>query len=372
MAPTAPTALDLAELLYRRTEHFITARGVIPRGWHDAVRAFGRSAFRLRAQSLDAVVCDGALTITLDVPTGSLPDPQARSSRSLARLSGLDLRFEASDISEPPRRRGDERARDALGSVARWCLARVDSLAGDALADRDTEAVHQIRVAVRRLRCALRIVRSAAAPAWMPDAESFVKELGQYAGRVRDLDVSLETRPRLDMSPATRAETASRLREARVPALASFRDAFAREVRGDRRAALEGWLMRVEGVKGPLRRVARRHFARELSGLGRSLGGDLQRAEGFHEIRKRARRVRDTIDLFGHTLEKGERRWRKRLQPLQSHLGSLNDVAVMYAAMPGDDELARAIREVLERRRLTLLAELATPLALLAGELDRW
>jgi hypothetical protein len=81
--------------------------------------------------------------------------------------------------------------------------------------------------------------------------------------------------------------------------------------------------------------------------------------------------VRDAIDVLGRALEKPERRWRRRLQPLQSHLGSLNDVAAMLVAMPGDDPVAREVREVLERRRLTLLAELATPLALLAGVLDR-
>jgi CHAD domain-containing protein len=371
MAPTAPTALDLAEVLYRRTEHHIAARGAIPRGWHDAVRALGRSAFRLRAHALDAVVVDGALTITLAVPTGSLPDPEARSSQTLARLSGLSLRFEEGELSAPPTFRGDDRARDALGRVSRWCLARIDSLSSDALADRDPEAVHQIRVAVRRLRCALRVVRSTADPPWMLDAVQFARDLGQHAGRVRDLDVSLETLPRLDMAPATRADTAARLRAARVPALESFREAFARDVRGEMRQALDAKLTRIVGVKGTLRRVARAHFTRELAGLSRALGGDLQHAEGFHEIRKRARRVRDAIDLFGRALKGPERRWRKRLQPLQSHLGSLNDVAVMYAAMPGDDDLARAVREVLERRRLTLLAELATPLALLAGELDR-
>jgi CHAD domain-containing protein len=371
MAPTAPTALDLAELLYRRTEHHIAARGEIPRGWHDAVRTLGRGAFRLRARSLDAVVVDGELIVTLDVPTGSLPDPESRSAQTLARLAGLSLRFEAGERAEPPKLRGRDRARDALGRVSRWSLARVDSLASDALADRDVEAVHQIRVAVRRLRCALRVVRSAADPPWMADAVNFARELGQHAGRVRDLDVSLETLPRLDMAPVTRAETAARLRAARIPALEAFREAFARDLHGDARATLDARLARIDAVKGPLRRVARRHFRRELAGLSRALGGDLQHAEGFHEIRKRARRVRDAIDLFGRALKGAERHWRKRLQPLQSHLGSLNDVAVMYAAMPGDDDLARAVREVLERRRLTLLAELATPLALLAGELDR-
>ena len=349
----------------------MAARGAIPKGWHDAVRALGRAAFRLRARSLDAVVFDGALTITLDVPTGTLPDPQARPVLALARIAGLTVDFAAGVLSETPRLRRREPARKALSRVARWCLARVASLMPDALADRDPEAVHQIRVALRRLRCVLRVVRSAAAPAWMPDAVTSVRALGQHAGRVRDLDVAFETLSRLDVAPATRADTAARLREARLAPLENFRAVFDHELHAAWRGAFDERITRLDEVKGSLRKVARKHFDRELSGLARAFGGDLQHPEGFHEIRKRARRVRDAIDVLGRALEKPERRWRRRLQPLQSHLGSLNDVAAMLVAMPGDDPVAREVREVLERRRLTLLAELATPLALLAGVLDR-
>lgn len=371
MSATAPTALDLAELLYRRTEHHMAARGAIPKGWHDAVRSLGRAAFRLRARSLDAVVFDGALTITLDVPTGTLPDPAARAVQSLARIAGLTVAFAAGDLAALPRVDRREPARKALSRVARWCLARIDSLLPDALADRDPEAVHQIRVALRRLRCVLRVVRSAADPAWMPDAVTGVRALGQHAGSLRDLDVAFATLERLDVAPATRADTAARLRDARLAPLAHFRAVFAHELRAAWRGAFDERLARLDEVKGSLRKVTRRHFDRELAGLSRALGGDLQHAEGFHEIRKRARRVRDVIDVLGRGLEKPERRWRRRLQPLQSHLGSLNDVAVMLTTMQGDDAIAREVREVLERRRLTLLAELATPLALLAGVLDR-
>ncbi len=371
MAAHAPTALDLAEVLYHRTEHHVAARGDVPRGWHDAVRAVGRAAWRLRARSLDAVAFDGRLTVTLDVPAGALPDRHARPALALARLAGLEVRFEAGALSEPPTLGRRERAREALSRAGRWCLARVESLAADALADRDPEAVHQIRVALRRLRCVLRVVRSAADPAWVADAADFVRSLGQHAGRVRDLDAALDTLARLDVDPATRAEAAARLRGARGPAVETFRAVFDADLHAAARGALDERLARLDGVKGSLRRVARAHFDRELAGLSRALGGDLQMADGYHEIRKRARRVRDAVDVLGRSLRRPERGWRKRLQPLQSHLGSLNDVAVMHAAMPGDDPLARAVREALERRRLMLLAELATPLALLAGELAR-
>jgi CHAD domain-containing protein len=55
----------------------------------------------------------------------------------------------------------------------------------------DEEALHQLRVGVRRLRSDLRTVRSLLSPDWAPGLDAELKRLAGMLGTVRDLDVLL-------------------------------------------------------------------------------------------------------------------------------------------------------------------------------------
>jgi|GEM_PF-1386160 len=372
MSPKGPSPLDLAAVIFRRTVRHVRAlHGVASPAWHDTVRALGRLLARAGALSVDAVPHDGELTVAVALPGGKLPEIPARIGAGVLRATGLVLTLTEGELVEQPGLRRREAATDALVTVTRWYLARVDSLHDDAVVDRDPEAVHQIRVALRRLRCVLRLASVDGAPPWGARAKAYIKALGAAAGAVRDLDVGAELLTALDApEPATRAVRA-RLLERRPAAVDALREALDGGVHAQAREALVASLAASKSPRGTVRRVARWHFEHELSGLERALHGDLQRDDGFHEVRKRARRVRDAVDVLGRGLKRSERAWRRRLQTLQSHLGAFNDVAVALRVVTGDDEATRAVRAALERRRVTLLAELATPLALLAGTLDR-
>jgi CHAD domain-containing protein len=367
-----PTAIDHAELLFRRTVHHVgDARGGVPRGWHEAVRAFGRLAFRLHARALDALVLDGTLYLALDVASAALPDLHNRQVAALARIARLRVHVARGPWLAQPRIDGDVAARVALAHAARWQLARVASLEHDVVHDRDVEAVHQLRVALRRMRCLARAAASRENTPWSDVLVAYVRSLGAVAAPVRDLDVTLDLLARVDAPVSCRAVIAERLRARRVAAQATLRDLLVGEAHRTMREALRTALDVGGGPRGSARAASRRHMARELKGLTRALHGDLQHDEGFHEVRKRARRVRDAAEVLGGALKKRERVWRRGLRPLQAQLGSLNDAAIMRMFAAGDDEASRVLRETLDRRRVTLLAELAAPLALLAGTLER-
>src|SRR5215210_2722078 len=78
---------------------------------------------------------------------------------------------------------------DAFQAIARSCLAHL--LANEALFRnaRDPEAVHQMRVALRRLRAALSLFRDAVADEEMAAIKAGLRELAAVLGEARDLDV---------------------------------------------------------------------------------------------------------------------------------------------------------------------------------------
>lgn len=338
----------------------------------EAFELIARVAVRRRARTIDAVMCDGVLTVALgthgDEGVG-VPSNQGIRRAVRRAFDAVPHLLTGPSILQPlidPERR----AYVDLTLIGRWYLARILSLESESAAGTDPEAVHQLRVALRRFRCIVRILEHKGPTAVTVAARRFIRELGTCAGAVRDLDVAGELISALHIDTNPRDVMVRRVRERREPALKHLRELLEGRAFLELQTSLVAALDDVSEPHQRMRKVARAHFYGELKGLQRALGGDLQQPEGFHEVRKRARRVRDAIDVLGDALKKPERRWRKRLQPLQAHLGSLNDTQVLLTSL-GHDEALRDTLDALQRRRVMLLAELATPLAMLAHELHR-
>lgn len=372
MHSTTPSALDLAELFFRRTAPTLRAlQGTLPPSWHATVRALGRFAKRHGAQGVDVLVHD-EVAVALDLAGRDVPVVSQRLARAVTQSTGLPLRVQEGTLLRPAKGLRDERAVEGVVRVGRWYLARTRSFDDDLRRDLDVEAVHQTRVALRRLRCLLRALRPHAnALPWLGDAEAWVRGFGERAGAVRDLDVSVALIATQGLAPdaldAATSHLAALRTQQRTALVAALDDA----------GLNAGCLAFSQGLdalgrpKGALRRVAQAHFNRELRGLRRALDGDLSSAEGFHAVRRRARRVRDAVEVFGGALPRGARAWRARLQGIQGMLGALNDTSVALAAFASGSHTVQPARDALERRRITLLAELATPMALLVTTLDR-
>jgi CHAD domain-containing protein len=203
----------------------------------------------------------------------------------------------------------------------------------------DPEAVHQARVATRRLRSDLRSFRSLLDPAWTADLRSELGWLGGELGTVRDLDVlgerlraelrsladedaeaapKLLDRVRIERD-AARAELNSAMREPRYLSLLDRVVAAAAEpaVLGDvanlPAAEVMGHLM-----EGPWNHV--QHTCRDLDAGSPD--------EDLHEARIRAKRVRYAAETLIPVFGKDARRFAERAEALQTVLGEHQD-AVM-------------------------------------------
>lgn len=85
----------------------------------------------------------------------------------------------------------DEPLRVAAGKILWTRFDEMTSFIDAALAGQDIEAVHDMRVASRRLRAALQLFRDVFPPARYRQLRDDVKALARVLGAVRDLDVML-------------------------------------------------------------------------------------------------------------------------------------------------------------------------------------
>jgi CHAD domain-containing protein len=213
------------------------------------------------------------------------------------------------------------------------------------------DPVHQMRVAVRRLRSALAVFRRAAPGSAVADLAPALKDLASRLGAARDWDVFLdETGAAVqsafpgDRRIAAMLAASARRREAAYATLATY---LASEAW--RRLALSlalvptvrPWHSTANGVAPAemLAAPAETYAAQALSrAFKRLLGaGDelsLLPVEALHSVRKQAKKLRYAIEFFAPLFPaKPVRRFVDRLTDLQEALGSLNDAAVAAELM---------------------------------------
>jgi len=191
----------------------------------------------------------------------------------------------------------------------------------------EVEAVHDLRVAARRLRTALVLLAGKPDGRRARRAGRTLHELAAAAGRGRDLDVSLEI---LEASPAgadpgneklRRALSASRSR-ARVLSREALLDLEVARLRRDLRACAASTTVDRENVIGRVAALRQREEAtidRELSSKQRRPDAD-----ALHSARRAARRLRyaaEIVDLLDGTQSGAPDRWRK----MQTRLGEIQD-----------------------------------------------
>lgn len=202
--------------------------------------------------------------------------------------------------------------------------------------DAPIEAVHDLRVATRRLRATLRLLTPVFAPGGLRVYSKGLGRLAGVAGPVRDRDVLLadlaERAPALpeDVQPAF-AALSERLREERdkaFTALIAFleSDAYAEFLREF--AALmnepEGWddRPRVCDLAGS---TIWHHY--ELL-RAHDRGGLPVDPEELHAMRIDGKRLRYVLEFFAETLGSQADEVIKPLMAFQDHLGVLNDISV--------------------------------------------
>ncbi len=330
----------------------------VERGTLRAVTA-ERAAARIRLSGDEAAVREAALLIADAVPV-RLP------AASLA-AEGIAL---ATGWTPPPRRNGAPRLPDGVRTVPEALAHIMGHLLDVVLAhsteiDHGPEAVHQMRVAVRRARSAVSLFRPAFAPLALEPMRAPLKTLNARLGPTRDWDVLTG-----ETLPAIRAALPENERLERLTKAADRR-------RREHHRALDAWL---DGQE--FRRLTIEFALMIAAGAWRTLepppgtapdaAGDAAEPESpepppepeltafaatvlqkrwkrlltagkgmedldvaaLHAVRLRAKRARYAAEMFTSLYDgKGPHRFIRRLSALQQRLGVLNDGAVASALL---------------------------------------
>jgi len=220
----------------------------------------------------------------------------------------------------------------------------------------DVEPVHQIRVALRRLRACISAFRRAVDSPPVQAVALTARDLSRLLGPARDWDVFVaETGAAVacsfpDDQPVSRLlASAVRRRDAAYEPLRAFLDGPSFREFGIRLAGLAG----SRGWHAGLIEEQRDLLASDLAEFaGRVLDRRLRRvleageniadldAPALHKIRLDGKRLRYAAEIFSPLFSrKSVHRFQRRLADLQEHLGKLNDTAVtahLMAALAGE------------------------------------
>lgn len=247
-------------------------------------------------------------------------------------------------------------------------LRRIVALQSDVLADDDPEPLHQLRVALRRLRTTLmQFERAIVLPAAV--SEDRIARVTRRLGVARDLDV---LRQRLEeefvpvLSPPERQvfkPILKQLRKERRLAFTDLEDQLKRSRYLSMLAALQRWLKKP--VFTPLGHEPVLAWLAEwpkpcLSGLLTHpawWATDPQRdGQVLHDLRRQVKAARYGLENLEPLLQGRVDGWVLRLKGVQSSLGDLQDLQVLAQAL-GDqlnaplNRVLPSLESELERRR---------------------
>ena len=298
-----------------------------------AEQATSRVVLTGDAARLQSMAMELAGSMRLTVPRAGL----AASAIALARGGEVAARHQGPPAIQPGGSLSDSVAMligQLLDTMLHWS-------AGAATGETPVP-VHQMRVAIRRLRSALAICKHVAACTELESLRQAAQDTATQLGAARDWDVFLGgTGERIDAAfPGDRRVRAllAAARRRRHAAYADLRTHLASpafrtlEVGLACAAVLRPWErvaepdLRLQQDTALFAAQALDHSARRVRRAGRGLA-DLP-VEALHELRKDCKRLRYTAEFFQPLFpEKPARRYVKRLAALQEELGMLNDGA---------------------------------------------
>ncbi|MGF9763538.1 CHAD domain-containing protein [Microvirga sp. 0TCS3.31] len=267
---------------------------------------------------------------------------------------------------------------EAFQVIARSCLAQMVQNEALVRLTQDPDALHQMRVGLRRLRAAISLFGTQL----LTDPESAeirdnLRWAGQALGAARDLDVFIERLRSMDAAgsePSQMEEIERRRMEAYRDLLETLESRRFMDVILQTAAWIEVGSWAASGEEGltsgrqpPARDFAEAELSRRLKRI-RKLAkhlrdvGDAER----HELRIRIKKLRYGAEFFASLFTSGKAKKRRKrfsslLGDLQEYLGDLNDLAVggslaMYLPAVSPKRLERQREKLLDRSEASLKA----------------
>ena len=201
------------------------------------------------------------------------------------------------------------------------------------------ESVHELRVAIRRVRTGLRIFASAFDPAWLEATQRQLHDLARVVGETRDLDVMLIRLEQLsaavpESDRAAVAPLLARLRVEREAALARTLDVLGDGTCGTTVEDLATIATRLPLAAGAdqvsiddLIAATRRQWRRLRKSV--RVANETPTERNLHLVRVRAKALRYSLETLEPILHGSARGHARALIALQDRLGEMQDADVM-------------------------------------------
>ena len=221
-------------------------------------------------------------------------------------------------------------ARDFASTYLVKQLDRVAFQVSTAIARRDTEAIHDLRVAMRRFAQGLVVFRPHVGSRKPKKIRRALKQVMELAGAVRDYDVALGFVSKMGSPYAARLRKALGVerKNAERELIESLKHWVARKTSRKWREELEGAhftripdeLTPAEIAGGELPRMATAFLA-----WGERAARTKSSAEELHQFRLAAKKFRYTLEIFAVLYQQSIEMWLPLLKKVQQLLGRIND-----------------------------------------------
>ena len=276
-----------------------------------------------------------------------VPSLTSKAGRGYALLSKAGM--PPLDRTQSPDLNGLSRG-EAFQLLARNSLSQVISESAILLQYRQPQAVHQMRVALRRLRALISLFGPVIDGPDLVCVRKGLKLLAQSLGPARDLDVLISNLVRLDPAPQALIEA---LEHEQGLAYDVACDTISGTGFGQTLLAALAWIevgdwRRAQGKQGRKRdRPVAHNASKTLSRLRSALKQDGRDIKGLstakrHALRIRTKKLRYALDMFSSLFEphkSAHLTYLKAVKMLQDQLGAANDRAMGLAMIEAHAKL---------------------------------
>ncbi|MBZ5675259.1 MAG: CHAD domain-containing protein [Acidobacteriia bacterium] len=216
---------------------------------------------------------------------------------------------------------------------------------------KDPEAIHDLRVSIRRLRQELNVFEEWLKPGPAKRIRGNLKKLMERCAAVRNCDIALEV---LQAAGCQSPKLASGLEKDRRRARAELADKLTSWRKEDRVGRWRGDLRVAHSApKHSVEETARRVLPAMVTDLfraGREAARPSSTHERMHRLRLEAKRVRYTLELFAQVYGTKTKPILESLKTLQDKLGAINDCATTLEMIRRDREAAAAVQRLAGER----------------------
>jgi CHAD domain-containing protein len=289
-----------------------------------------------------AIFCDGRAALSAKPAPGASAETPAQSPHppchDLARFA-----VETASQDGPGIQAGEPLA-EAGRKVWRYQLAHMLLHEPGTLLGEDIEALHDMRVATRRMRAAFEVFSPAFLPGALKKHRKGLRRTGRTLGKVRDLDVFIDKARHYQTTlPAVQHADLEPLLHAWVDAREAARKELVAYLQSSRYQAFKEKFYAFVSTPGAgtlpspaempvpylVRQAVPALIYTRLAGV-RAFEAILHRAtlEQFHALRIEFKKLRYTLEYFREVLGEDVKVVINEIKKLQDHLGDLNDAHV--------------------------------------------